>query len=81
MKTTLGNPSQSASKPLSTGLQFSLFDPRFRERPHEYRTACASDPAHQDTGLGRLFATRFEDVKSVLSDASLFVNHKCRPIV
>jgi cytochrome P450 len=80
MKTTPGTPSQSAAEPLPTGLQLTPLDPYFREHPHAYLDRLrAEDPLHRDSELGRLFATRFEDIKSVLSGPSLSVDPRKAP--
>ena len=54
---------------LPTGLRLTALDPVFREHPHDYLDRLrAEDPVHWDMELGRLFLTRFEDVKVVLAD-------------
>jgi hypothetical protein len=59
----------SHKQPLPTGRQLSALDPVCRERPHEYLDRLrAKDPIHRDAEVGRLFLTRFEDVKAVLSE-------------
>src|SRR6516165_12479546 len=74
----MANPEEaimSDKQPLPTGTQLSALDPTFRERPHEYLDRLrAEEPVHRDTELGRLFLTRFEDVRSVLSNRSLSVD-------
>src|SRR6516165_6873985 len=68
----------SDKQPLPTGTQLSALDPTFRERPHEYLDRLrAEEPVHRDTELGRLFLTRFEDVRSVLSNRSLHSSRRC----
>jgi cytochrome P450 len=80
MKATPGIPSLSESEPLPTGLQLTPLDPRFREHPHDYLDRLrAEDPVHRDTELERLFTTRFEDVKAVLSGQSLSVDARKAP--
>jgi cytochrome P450 len=70
----------SDKQPLPTGTQLSALDPTFRERPHEYLDRLRSEePVHRDTELGRLFLTRFEDVRSVLSNRSLSVDPRKAP--
>lgn len=70
----------SDKQPLPTGTQLSALDPTFRERPHEYLDRLrAEEPVHRDTELGRLFLTRFEDVRSVLSNRSLSVDPRKAP--
>lgn len=65
----------SDKQPLPTGLQLTALDPVFREHPHDYLDLLrAEDPVHRDAVLGRLFLTRFEDMKAVLSDRSLSVD-------
>jgi cytochrome P450 len=65
----------SDKQPLPTGLQLTALDPVFHECPHEYLDRLRTeDPIHRDTELGRLFLTRFEDVKAVVSDRSLAVD-------
>ena len=62
----------SNKQPLPTDLELTALDPVFREHPHvrldRLRT---EDPIHFDAALGRLFLTRFEDMKTVLVDRSL----------
>jgi cytochrome P450 len=80
VKATPGSPSQSASEPLPTGLRLTPLDPRFREHPHDYLDRLrAEDPVHRDAELERLFTTRFEDVKAVLSGQSLSVDARKAP--
>ena len=65
---------------LPTGLQLTALDSVFRERPHEYLDRLrAEDPVHRDTELRRLFLTRFEDVKNVMSNRSLSVDPRKAP--
>jgi cytochrome P450 len=62
----------SDEKPLPTGLQLTALDPVFREHPHDYLDRLrAEDPVHRDSPLRRLFVTRFEHVRAVLSNRSL----------
>jgi len=79
----MANPEEaimSDKQPLPTGTQLSALDPTFRERPHEYLDRLrAEEPVHRDTELGRLFLTRFEDVRSVLSNRSLSVDPRKAP--
>src|SRR6516225_4539861 len=62
----------SNKQPLPTDLELTALDPVFREHPHvrldRLRT---EDPVHFDGAIGRLFLTRFEDMKTVLVDRSL----------
>jgi cytochrome P450 len=60
------------SKPLPTDLELSAIDPIFREHPHDRLDRLRTeDPVHLDAALGRLFLTRFEDMRVVLADRSL----------
>jgi aerobic carbon-monoxide dehydrogenase large subunit len=55
----------SDKQSLPTGLQLTAMDPVFRERPHEYLDRLRTeDPVHRDAELGRLFLTRFEEVRA-----------------
>lgn len=70
----------SEDQPLPTGLQLTSLDPVFREHPHEYLDRLrAQDPIHRDAELGRLFLTRFEDVREVVSNRSLSVDPRKAP--
>jgi cytochrome P450 len=70
----------SRKQPLPTGLQLTALDPVFRERPHEYLDRLrAEDPVHRDIELRRLLLTRFEDVKTVMSNRSLSVDPRKAP--
>jgi cytochrome P450 len=71
----------SDKQPLPTGLQLTALDPVFREDPHEYLDRLrVEDPVHRDAELGRLFLTRFEDVRTVVSNRSLSVDpRKAQP--
>jgi cytochrome P450 len=70
----------SDKQPLPTGLQLTALDPVFRERPHDYLDRLREDdPVHRDTELDRLFLTRFEDVRAVLSNRSLSVDPRKAP--
>lgn len=58
-----------------TGLQLTVFDEIFRNRPHEYFDVLrAADPVHHDTMLGRVALTRAADVAATLKDRSLSVD-------
>ena len=58
-----------------TGLQLTVFDETFRNRPHEYFDALRqAEPVHRDTTLGRVVLTRAADVAAVLKDRSLSVD-------
>lgn len=60
---------------LPTGLEVTVFDEVFRNRPHERFDALrAADPVHQDKVLGRVLLTRAADVAATLKDRSLSVN-------
>ena len=71
----------SDKQPLPTGLQLTALDPVFRERPHEYLDRLRiEDPVHRDAELGRLFLTRFDDVRAVVSNRALSVDpRKAQP--
>ena len=63
----------SNKQPLPTDLELTALDPVFREHPHDRLDQLrAEDPVHLDAELGRLFLTRFEDMRAVLADRSLF---------
>ena len=62
----------SNNQPLPTDLELTALDPVFREHPHDRLDRLRTeDPVHFDAALGRLFLTRFEDMKTVLVDRSL----------
>ena len=66
--------------PLPTGLELTALDPVFREHPHDHLDRLrAEDPVHRDAQLERLFLTRFEDVRVVLSNRSLSVDPRKSP--
>ena len=71
----------SDNQPLPTGSQLTALDPVFREHPHQYLDRLrAEDPVHHDAEFGRLFLTRFEDVRTVVSNRSLSVDpRKAQP--
>ena len=61
-----------SDKPLPTDLELTALDPIFREHPHDRLDRLRTeDPAYLDAALGRLFLTRFEDIRAVLADRSL----------
>ncbi|WP_439547068.1 cytochrome P450 [Sandarakinorhabdus sp.] len=63
------------SEDIPTGLQMTVFDEVFRNRPAERFAALrAADPVHNDTMLGRVLLTRAADVAAVLKDRSLSVD-------
>ena len=66
---------------LPTGLEITVFDEVFRNRPHERFDALrAADPVHDDKVLGRVLLTRAADVAAVLKDRSLSVDqHNAAP--
>src|SRR5215467_686607 len=65
----------SDKQPLPTGVQLTAADPVFREHPHEYLDRLRTeDPVHCDAEFGRLFLTRFADVRAVVSNRSLSVD-------
>lgn len=60
---------------IPTGLELTVFDEVFRNRPHErFDVLRAADPVHHDTMLGRIALTRAADVAAVLKDRSLSVD-------
>ena len=62
----------SNKQPLPTDIELTALDPVFREHPHDRLDRLrAEDPLHLDAELGRLFLTRFEDMRGVLADRSL----------
>src|SRR5215472_1338129 len=62
----------SNKQPLPTDLELTALDPVFREHPHDRLDRLRTeDPVHFDAALGRLFLTRFEDMKTVLVERSL----------
>lgn len=64
-------------EPVPTGLQMTVFDEVFRNRPHEYFDVLrAHDPVHEDKMLGRVLLTRAADVAAVLKDRSLSVDQR-----
>src|SRR5215469_10677599 len=70
----------SDKQPLPTGVQLTAADPVFREHPHEYLDRLRTeDPVHRDAELGRLFLTRFEEVRSVVSNRALSVDPRKAP--
>jgi cytochrome P450 len=70
----------SDKRPLPTGLELTALDPVFREHPHDRLDRLrAEDPVHRDAELERLFLTRFDDVRAVLSNRSLSVDPRKAP--
>jgi cytochrome P450 len=70
----------SDKQSLPTGLQLTAADPVFREHPHEYLDRLRTeDPVHRDAELGRLFLTRFEEVRAVVSNRALSVDPRKAP--
>jgi hypothetical protein len=62
---------------LPTGLQMTVFDETFRNRPAERFAALREhDPVHTDSMLGRVLLTRAADVAAVLKDRSLSVDQR-----
>lgn len=60
-----------------TGLDVTVFDEVFRNRPHQRFDALrAAEPVHRDTVLGRVLLTRAADVAAVLKDRSLSVDQR-----
>jgi cytochrome P450 len=61
-----------SNKPLPTDLELTALDPIFREHPHDRLDRLRNeDPVYLEAALGRLFLTRFEDMRAVLADRSL----------
>ena len=70
----------SDKQPLPTGVQLTAADPVFREHPHEYLDRLRTeDPVHWDAELGRLFLTRFEEARVVVSNRALSVDPRNAP--
>jgi cytochrome P450 len=62
---------------LPTGLELTVLDETFRNRPHKRFDALrAADPVHHDTMLGRVLLTRAADVAAVLKDRTLSVDQR-----
>lgn len=60
-----------------TGLELTVFDEAFRNRPHERFDALrAAEPVHHDRALGRVVLTRAADVAAVLRDRSFSVDQR-----
>ncbi|MFZ4381260.1 MAG: cytochrome P450 [Sandarakinorhabdus sp.] len=60
---------------IPTGLEMTVFDEIFRNRPAERFAALrAADPVHTDHMLGRVLLTRAADVAAVLKDRSMSVD-------
>ena len=65
------------NSPLPTGLEMTVFDEVFRNRPHERFDALrAADPVHDDKVLGRVMLTRAADVAATLKDRTLSVDQR-----
>ncbi|KPF67303.1 hypothetical protein IP88_12395 [alpha proteobacterium AAP81b] len=62
---------------IPTGLELTVFDETFRERPHErfaaLRSAC---PVHHDAQMNRYLLTREAEVAAVLRDRSMSVQRE-----
>ena len=70
----------SDKQSLPTGVQLTAADPVFREHPHEYLDRLRTeDPVHWDAELGRLFLTRFEEARVVVSNRALSVDPRKAP--
>ncbi len=70
----------SDKQPLPTGVQLTAAYPVFREHPHEYLDRLRTeDPVHRDAELGRLFLTRFGEVRAVVSNRALSVDPRKAP--
>ena len=66
---------QDAGERVPTGLEVTVIDETFRNRPHErFDVLRARDPVHHDTMLGRVLLTRAADVAAVLKDRNLSVD-------
>jgi cytochrome P450 len=66
---------QDAGERVPTGLEVTVIDETFRNRPHErFDVLRALDPVHHDTMLGRVLLTRAADVAAVLKDRDLSVD-------
>lgn len=64
-----------AGERVPTGLEVTVIDETFRNRPHErFDVLRARDPVHHDTMLGRVLLTRAADVAAVLKDRNLSVD-------
>ena len=60
-----------------TGLELTVFDEAFRNRPHEsFDVLRARDPVHHDRALGRVVLTRAADVAAVLRDRKFSVDQR-----
>src|SRR6266446_3818246 len=80
MKRPEGERPCPTSSPCRPALQLTAIDPVFRERPHDYLDRLRTEePVHRDTEIRRLFLTRFEDVKAVMSNRSLSVDPRKAP--
>lgn len=66
---------QDAGERVPTGLEVTVIDETFRNRPHErFDVLRALDPVHHDKMLGRILLTRAADVAAVLKDRKLSVD-------
>ena len=62
---------------IPTGLELTVFDEAFRNRPHErFDVLRARDPVHHDRALGRVVLTRAADVAAVLRDRKFSVDQR-----
>ncbi len=60
-----------------TGLELTVFDETFRNRPHErFDVLRATQPVHHDQMLGRVVLTRAADVAAVLRDRRFSVDQR-----
>jgi cytochrome P450 len=60
-----------------TGLELTVFDETFRNRPHErFDVLRAAEPVHLDRTLGRVVLTRAADVAAVLRDRRFSVDQR-----
>ena len=62
---------------IPTGLELTVFDETFRNRPHErFDVLRATQPVHHDQMLGRVVLTRAADVAAVLRDRRFSVDQR-----
>jgi cytochrome P450 len=66
---------QDAGERVPSGLEVTVIDETFRNRPHErFDVLRELDPVHHDRMLGRVLLTRAADVAAVLKDRNLSVD-------
>lgn len=62
---------------IPTGLELTVFDETFRNRPHQRFDALrATEPVHHDRTLGRVVLTRAADIAAVLRDRKFSVDQR-----